>query len=125
MPKDLTITGFEDRPGVSAGIGEALGNAGVNIVGLFGSGRFGEIHVLVEDADVDSARRAIEGAGLSVGEAREAIVVPTEDEPGSLGRLARKVADAGVNLEYLYVASDNRLVFVADDVEKARTAVGA
>lgn len=50
MAKDLTVTGWgEDRPGINAAIGEALGRAGINIEGTFGSGKFGEIHVLVED----------------------------------------------------------------------------
>jgi hypothetical protein len=122
MPTDLTITGFEDRPGVAASIGEALGNAGVEIAGLFGSGRFGEIHVLVDDAA--AARTAIEEAGMQVGDEREALVVDAEDKPGELGRIARRIADAGVNVLYVYVASNNRLVFVAEDVERARGAIG-
>lgn len=124
MAKDLSVTGFEDRPGVSASIGEALGNGGVNITGLFGSGKLGEVHVLVEDGDVDAARQAIEGAGFRVGDARDAIIVPDIDRPGAFGEVARRIADAGVNLDYHYVASNSRLVFVVDDVEKARAAVG-
>jgi hypothetical protein len=122
MPTDLTITGFEDRPGVAASIGEALGQAGVDVEGLFGSGRLGEIHVLVGDAT--TARRAIEEAGLRVSDEREALVVAAQDRPGELGRIARRIADAGVNIIYLYVASNNRLVFVAEDVERARSAIG-
>jgi hypothetical protein len=122
MPTDLTITGFEDKPGVTAAIGEALGNAGVNVEGGFGSGKLGEIHVLVEDAA--AARPAIEGAGFTVAAEQEALVVGTANSPGELGRVARKLADAGVNIVSHYVASDNRLVFVADDVEKARGALG-
>ena len=124
MAKDMTVTGFEDRPGVVASIAEALGKAGINIEGLLGSGKLGEIHVLVEDGDADAARSAIEGAGLQVGDAREAIVVSAEDRPGALGEVARKLADAGVNLDYVFIASNTRLVFVPDDVEKARGAVG-
>lgn len=122
MPTDLTITGFEDRPGVAASIGEALGNANVDVEGLFGSGRFGEIHVLVSDAA--AARGAIGDAGLQVSDEREALVVDAEDRPGELGRIARRIADAGVNIIYLYVASNNRLVFVVEDVERARSAIG-
>ncbi len=124
MAKDMTVTGFEDRPGVVASIAEALGKAGINIEGLLGSGKLGEIHVLVEDGDAAAARSAIEGTGLQVGDAREAIVVSAEDRPGALGEVARKLADAGVNLDYVFIASNTRLVFVPDDVEKARGAVG-
>jgi hypothetical protein len=121
MPTDLTITGFEDRPGVAASIGEALGNANVDVEGLFGSGRLGEIHVLV--SDVAAARGAIGDIGLQVSDEREALVVDAQARPGELGRIARRIADAGVNIIYLYVASNNRLVFVAEDVERARDAI--
>jgi hypothetical protein len=42
VTKDLTVTGFEDRPGINAAIGAALGRVGINIEGTFGSGKFGE-----------------------------------------------------------------------------------
>jgi hypothetical protein len=122
MPTDLTITGFEDKPGVTAAIGETLGKAGVNIDGAFGSGKLREIHVLVDDPA--AARRAVEEAGFTVAAEQDALVVDAANSPGELGRQARKLADAGVNLVSYYVASDNRLVFVADDVEKARGALG-
>jgi hypothetical protein len=122
MPTDLTITSFEDRPGVTASIGEALGAAGVDVEGVFGSGKLGEIHVLIDDAA--TARRAIEEAGYRVSDEHEALVIDAEDRPGELGRIARQIADAGVNVLYFYVASNNRLVFVAEDVERARSAVG-
>jgi hypothetical protein len=122
MPTDLTIAGFEDKPGVTASIGEALANAGVNVEGGFGSGKLREIHVLVDDAA--AARRAVEEAGFTVAAEREALVVEAANTPGELGRQARKLADAGVNIVSHYVASNNRLAFVADDVEKARSALG-
>lgn len=124
MAKDLRVTGFEDEPGVSAGIGEALGQAGINAEALIGAGKLGEIHVLVEDADASGARSAIEGLGLRVGDARDALVVPAEDKPGAFGTVARKLADAGVNVDYHYIAANTRLVFVVDDAEKARAALG-
>jgi hypothetical protein len=124
MAKDLTITGWgEDRPGINADIGEALGRAGVNIAGTFGSGKVGEIHVLVED--VEGARRAIAETGFTVSEERDVVLVQLEDRPGAWGDVARRIADAGVNIDYHYVATGTRIVVVPDDVERAREAVGA
>jgi hypothetical protein len=121
MAKDLTVTGFEDRPGVNAAIGEALGVAGVNIEGTFGSGKFLEIHVLVEDAA--AARRAVEEAGFTVSDERDVLILEVENRPGACGELARRIADAGVNIDFHYAATNNRLVVAADDLEKARAAV--
>jgi hypothetical protein len=122
MPKDLTLS-LENRPGSLAELGEALGNAGVNIDGgcaVTGGGR-GEIHLLVEDAG--PARSAIERAGMEVASERDVLVTDVEDRPGELGRIARSLADAGVNIELLYIAAGTRLVIGADDLEKARASL--
>jgi hypothetical protein len=123
---DLTVS-VEDRPGTLAGIGEALGRAGVNIEGFAGVGVEGRgvIHLLV--ADPAAARRALEEAGIKVEGEAEAIVIDwaaDADRPGALGELARKVADAGVNIRAAYVATHDRGVFVTEDNEKARQALG-
>lgn len=124
MAKDLTVI-LEDRPGALAQLGEALGNAGVNIEGVCGVSSAGkaEFHVLVEDAA--GARRALEDAGLEVSGERDVVVVDVEDRPGVVGELARRAADRGVNLQVVYVGTNNRVVFGGDDVETLRSALGA
>jgi len=126
MAKDLLVT-MDDHPGTLADMGEALGNAGVNIEGLAGfavEGR-GIAHILVED--VGAARSALESAGIKVeGESDVLVMDMTGDAatPGAMGRAARKVADAGVNLTFGYLASGNRVVIGADDIAKAKAALG-
>lgn len=122
MAKDLTVI-LENRPGTLADFGEALGRAGINIDGICGfpcEGK-GVIHVLVEDAA--GARSALEEAGIEVTGEREVIVVEVEDRPGTLGYMARKFANAGVNVDLGYLASGTRLVIGADDLEKAQAAL--
>jgi hypothetical protein len=122
MATDLTVT-LEDRPGTLADMGEATGKAGVNIDGICGipsEGR-GIIHVLVEDAG--AARRALEEAGIQVSDERDVIVQEIEDRPGSVGEVARRIADAGVNVNLVYLATRTRLVIGADDLEAARAAL--
>ena len=122
MATDLTIQ-LENRPGELARAAEALGRDGVNIEGgcAMTAGGSGEVHLLVEDAA--AARQALEGAGISVSGEREALVVDAPNQPGELGRTARRLADAGVNIEAYYVSTGDRLVFCVDDVEKARGAL--
>jgi hypothetical protein len=122
MATDLTVM-LEDKPGTLARVGETLGAAGVNIDGFSattGGGR-GELHVLVEDAS--AAKRALEGAGISVSAEREMVVARVEAKPGELGRVARALSDAGVNIELAYPA-ETGLAFGGDDPAKARTAIG-
>ena len=51
------------------------------------------------------------------------VVVDVEDRPGVLADLTRKVAKAGVDLDLVYVANRNRVVFGADDLEALRAAL--
>jgi hypothetical protein len=122
MATDLTVR-LEDRPGVLASACQALGAAGVNIDGIcaYPAGTAGQVHLLVEDAA--AARRALMGAGHEVVADRDVIVTAVEDRPGAAGELLRKIAEAGVNLELVYLAAGTRLVIGADDLEKARTAM--
>ena len=48
------------------------------------------------------------------------IVVDLEDRPGVLGETARKIADAGINVELIYLASGTRLVIGAADLDAVR-----
>jgi hypothetical protein len=122
---DFTIM-LSDRPGELARVGEALGKAGVNIEGVAGAvtdGR-GVLHIAVEDAN--GARSALNAAGVEVAREADALLFDISayaDTPGSLGVIARKIAEAGVNIEALYLAHDNRNVLVSSDNEAARRAL--
>ncbi len=124
MAKDLTIY-LGDNPGALAKVGEALGKAGVNIEGICGVtvGGKGLIHVLV--ADAAKARRALEANRVDVATETDVLVLDVEDRPGTLGNVARRLANAGVNLQIAYMATSTRLVIGADDLAKARTAIEA
>jgi hypothetical protein len=121
--KDLTVI-MDDQPGKLADLGEATGHAGVNIEGLcamVGDGK-GFIHILVEDGA--AASKALERAGISVADEREAIVVDLHDKPGAMGEIARDLADAGVNIDVAYtIFTGVRLVILTEDVESAREAL--
>jgi hypothetical protein len=120
--KDLTVI-LEDRPGRLAALGEATGNAGINIEGVCGAHEgSGAVHILVEDEA--AARSALSDAGLEVDGDRDVLVVDVEDRPGSMGEVARRIGDAGVNIELVYTTfGEVRLVLGVDDIGKARAAL--
>jgi hypothetical protein len=123
MATDLTVM-LEDRPGTLAGLGQATGGAGINIDGMCamtGQGR-GVIHILVDDPA--ATRKALADAGIEVGDERDVLIVDVEDRPGTMGQAARRIADAGVNIELAYTTFGGiRLVLGVDDLDKARAAV--
>jgi uncharacterized protein len=119
--RDLSIL-LDDRPGALADMGDALGRAGVSIEGggAWVVDGVGVAHFLFNDGA--AARRALDSAGIEVLAEREVVVQRLrQGEPGQLGKLTRRMAEAGVNIEVLYSDHDHQLVLVVDDVEKART----
>jgi hypothetical protein len=125
MATDLTVV-LTDKPGELATLGGAIGAAGVNIDGMCaftGEGR-GIIHVLVADNMVPRAVAALEHAGMAIADQRPVLVIDVEDRPGSLGELARELAEAGVNIELLYTAFGGvKIVIATDDMDSARAAL--
>lgn len=118
--KDLTIA-LEHRPGALAELGDALGRAGVSVEGggaFVVDGR-AVAHFLF--ADGTAARSALEAAGIRVLEERDVLVQRLHQaEPGQLGELSRRMADAGVNIEVLYSDHDHQLILVVDDITTGR-----
>jgi hypothetical protein len=123
MAIDLTIS-LADRPGTLAAACDALGRAGVNIQGASGIPCEGEgiLHVLVGDAE--RARRALIDAGFTIVDERRVAVVPVVDRPGAAAALLRRVADAGLNVDLLYLSVDGRLVLGGPDIPGILAALG-
>jgi hypothetical protein len=122
MATDLTVR-LADRPGAMAGACEALGAAGINIDGCcaYPAGTAGQLHILVDEAA--AARAALGAAGYEVVQDREVIVHELNDVPGSAGDCLRRIADAGANLELVYLATATRFVIGVDDLDAARAAL--
>src|SRR5207248_8528163 len=122
MAFDLVIE-IENTPGALAEVSGAISDAGVNIAAAtcFGSGQRAELHILVPHAE--AAKHALAISHLAVNHEREVVVVEVEDRPGVLADLTRKIALAGVNLDLVYVATRNRVVFGSADLAALRAAL--
>jgi hypothetical protein len=119
IPFDLVIE-IENEPGALARVAAAISDAGVNLAAAtcIGTADRVELHVLVPHAQ--AAKHALAISHLVVSREREVVVVEVEDRPGVLADLTRKVAEAGIDLDLLYVATRNRLVFGAPDLDGLR-----
>jgi len=115
MAFDLVIE-ISNEPGALAQVASAISDAGVNLAGAtcIGTGGEVELHILVPHAE--AAKHALAISHVAVSREREVVVVEVEDRPGVLADLTRKVAQAGIDLDLLYVATRNRLVFGAADL---------
>jgi hypothetical protein len=118
--KDLRIA-LDNRPGALAEMGDALGGAGVSIEGGGAWVVNGQAvaHFLFQDGA--AARSALQAAGIRVLEEREVLVQRlNQTEPGQLGKVSRRMAEAGVNIEVLYSDHDHQLILVVDDIARGR-----
>jgi hypothetical protein len=122
MAFDLVID-IENTPGALADVAAAISDAGVNIAAAtcLGAGERAELHVLVPHAE--AARHSLAISHLAITREREVVVVDVEDRPGVLADLTRRIAKAGVDLDLVYVATRNRVVFGAGDLDALRAAL--
>jgi hypothetical protein len=122
MAVDLVID-VDNTPGALAQVAAAISDAGVNIAAAtcLGAGERAELHILVPHAG--AAKHALAISHLAVTREREVVVVDVEDRPGVLADLTRKIARAGVDLDLVYVATRNRVVFGAGDLDALKAAL--
>src|ERR1700752_2329738 len=123
MAYDLTIE-LDNAPGALAEVATAISDAGVNIAAAtcIGTGERAELHILVPHAE--AARHLLAISHIAVNRERQVVVVDVEDRPGALADMPRRVAQAGVNIDLVYVATRNRVVFGSPDLDGLRTALG-
>src|SRR5207249_2251072 len=121
---DLAIE-IDNTPGALADVAAAISDAGVNLAAAtcIGTGERAELHILIPHAE--AARHLLAISHIAVTREREVVVVDVEDRPGVLADLTRKIARAGVNLDLVYVATRNRVVFGAADLAALRAALDA
>src|SRR5947209_14750713 len=121
---DLVID-IENTPGALAQVAAAISDAGVKTAPAtcIGPGERAELHILVPHAE--AAKHSLAISHVAVTREREVVVVDVEDRPGMLADLTRKIARAGVDLDLVYVATRNRVVFGATDLAGLQAALDA
>jgi organic hydroperoxide reductase OsmC/OhrA len=118
--KNLRIL-LADHPGSLAAMAETLGSAGISIEGggMFVADGKGIANFLVENGP--AARRALEAAGIEVIRQDDVVIQRlNQDEPGQLGKLLRRMAQANVNVVTQYSDHNHQLVLVVDDAQAAQ-----
>ena len=122
MAFDLVIE-IENTAGALAQVAAAISDAGVNIAAAtcIGTAETAELHILVKHPE--AVRHSLAISHLAVTREREVVVVDVEDRPGVLADLTRKIAKACVDLDLVYVATRNRIVFGAADLDGLKAAL--
>jgi hypothetical protein len=128
MPKAKQISAWvDDRPGMLGQVADALGEKGISIRAFMAAVIDGKgfIRVVVDRPAI--AKRVFAAHGWKTTE-DEVVEVTVPDRPGALGRVADRLGEAGVNIQYAYVgtaksASRVNLYLAVPDVNAAARAL--
>jgi hypothetical protein len=121
LAKDLMVNLAQDRPGRLARAAEAIASGGLNLDGF--AEIEGILHVLTSNPA--SARHALEAVGLHVAEVRAVVVTDRiEDSAGKAAEIFSRLAAAGLNVVYTYIASGNRFVIATEDPDRTLALLG-
>ncbi len=124
--KEFSVT-LANKPGQLATLAGHLADAGIHIESLAAIGSNGESLVRFMPDDADATRRVLTGAGVHF-EERPILDTFLRDEPGALAEVTQKLADAGVNIDSIYLLHSNaeglHFAVTVDDPELAKANLG-
>jgi hypothetical protein len=125
MAKEFRIS-LPNRPGQLARLAEDLGRRGANILAVAGIGTAKPVMALVVDQE-DKAREALKNLHLKFREL-EILMVDVLHRPGELGIFARKLAEAKINIQSIYLLEGSvgeiKVALTVSDPDKARQVLG-
>jgi len=117
------VVQLKNEPGAMANLAEELAARGVDLRAIGGGGLGDSGHVIMTTADDDTTRRILDEGGYTYVEG-ESIIAEVDDRPGGMARVARALADAGVNIHgHLFLGrwGDRAMfAFVVDRPDLAR-----
>jgi len=91
------VVQLKNVPGAMAVLAEELAARGVDLRAIGGGGLGNSGHVIMTTADDETTKRVLDEGGYTYVEG-ESIIAEVDDKPGGMARIARQLADAGVNI---------------------------
>src|SRR5438045_1095037 len=118
---------LSNRPGALSRVCEELGNAGINIHALSISDTADHSVVRMVVSEPTKALMLFGEAGVLALE-NDVLMIEAANAPGMLAKIAERLAEASVNIEYMYLATDAKfdrglMILRPNDVEKAEKAL--
>ena len=91
------VVQLKNVPGAMAVLAEELAARGVDLRAIGGGGLGDSGHVIMTTADDETTKQVLDDGGYTYVEG-ESILAEVDDKPGGMARIARQLADAGVNI---------------------------
>jgi hypothetical protein len=117
MPVQQLTVFLENQTGRLAEVTRILKEANINLKGFSTTeaSDYGILRLVV--SDIETARAKLKDAGFTTHIA-EAICIKVEDKPGELYKILDILAKEKVNVDYIYVIADTKLVLSVNDIER-------
>jgi len=116
----------QDKPGELAKVCEILGNNGVNIKGIASERNNAKPLIRVVTDDEATAKAALAKSGIGY-DLKDVISIRLPDRPGELGKVAKKLARAMVNVDSIYILGKDGghtdMILTVDNKKKAEEAL--
>lgn len=107
-----------DRVGLLAQVSAAIADAGVNIIGICAYRVDGQGEFMILTGDNDAAASAVTALGVGV-QSKDVAVVELPETVGALAETAARIADAGIDIHWLFATSGDgrhaKAVFGCED----------
>jgi hypothetical protein len=120
------LVDLENKPGALATVAETIAAKRVNLLGVSGTSCSDGGRVAIIAADDAATRAALEEKKISFKEV-EVTEASLGHTPGTLAKAARRLAEAGVNIEAIFPTgmsgNDISVAFVTDNPTKAKEAL--
>lgn len=105
MPRaKALVVRVEDRPGMLGDIASALGERDVNLRAVHATNEGGRGVVRLVVDKIALAKRVLAARGWKARE-QEILEIRLADRPGALGGVAKRLGDARVNIEHVFVST--------------------
>lgn len=120
MPVQQLTVFLENQTGRLAEVTRILKEADINLKGFSTTEArdYGILRLIV--SDTETARMKLKEAGFTTHIA-DAICIKVEDKPGELYKILELLAGEKINIDYIYVIADTRLVLSVSDIEKTES----
>lgn len=124
IQRELTVR-LANSPGTLGRVAQVLGNERINMLAM-SLDASGTLRLVVDNPL--HAAGALREQHYQV-EERDVLYATMPNEPGSLGRVVKMLAEAGINLDYAYASGIDRVSMVAvvigvNDAQRASAATG-
>ena len=113
---------MSNKVGLLSEVTAAIGGAKANITAICAYGMEGSAYFMLTTNSNAKAKKALAPLGVAI-EEKDVIEVEALDKPGELQKVAKKIADAGIDIEYMYATAGSgkkeTCIFMTSDNAKA------